>query len=558
MTMKRIGTGTALMVTVTTAAACVVAAAVFSPLFFALPPWQFWLVLLGGACALALIVRLALHRAVDRALREAAHALTLAGAGDHGARLPPSAGALARAFNDMQERLEASRSSTHAALEFQAMHDALTALPNRVLLMDRLSQAIRSAQRNHHGLAFMLADLDHFKEVNDTFGHPCGDIVLREAAARMRSAVRDSDTVARLGGDEFAFLLPTASDAQAMRIAAKIMRAFESPFEIEGNSIALAPSIGVALFPQHGDDAEALIRCADVAMYAAKHDHCGRMIYDKACDRHAVPYLAFRQELRNALAQGEMRLYYQPVIDLASRTVTGAEALARWHHPQRGVLGPDEFIPLAERTGLIRELTLWALETAARHGREWEGMGADLSIAVNLSAQNLHDAGLPETVDRIIAADGGRKTRLCLEITESAVMPGPARALDALNRLSAQGVRISIDDFGTGYSSLAYLKQLPVDELKIDRSFVTGMRHDSDDTVIVRSTIDLAHNIGLRVVAEGVEDQETCDLLASMHCDAAQGYHLARPMDLPDFMDWLRTRCSADGVMLPVFQAAGA
>ena len=216
-------------------------------------------------------------------------------------------------------------------------------------------------------------------------------------------------------------------------------------------------------------------------MYAAKRDHCGRTIYDQACDRHGTPHLAFRQELRSALAQGQMRLYYQPVVDLASRAVTGAEALARWHHPERGVLAPDEFIPLAERTGLIRELTLWALETVVRHGREWEGAGCDLRVAVNLSVQNLHDSALPETVDRLIAADDGHKTRLCLEITESAIMPGPARALDALNRLSAQGVRISIDDFGTGYSSLAYLKQLPVDELKIDRSFVTGMLHDSDD-----------------------------------------------------------------------------
>ena len=533
------GTRAALTVIVLAALLLLAAGFVMEPMA-GLPRRQFWLATLPLTPLLGLAAWLAVRVTIDRSLRAAARAVALAGAGDHSARLPEDGGdtgALARAFNEMQEGLEASQNRTHAALEFQAMHDALTGLPNRNLLMDRLAQAIRSAQRGHHCLALMLADLDHFKEINDTLGHPDGDLVLQQAAERMRRVVRESDTVARLGGDEFAFLLPTANDAQAMRIAAKVMQAFEQPFEIEGNAFTLSVSIGISVFPGHGEDGATLMRRADVAMYAAKRGQRGRALYEREYDRHGMRHLAFRNDLRAALAGDQMMLCYQPVVDLSTGAVTGVEALARWRHPARGLLYPDDFIPLAERMGLIKDLTLWVIDAAAGDCREWAALGLELRVAINLSAHNLHDAELPQIVERLIS---GQPARLRLEVTESAVMPGPSRALEALNRLSAQGVRISIDDFGTGYSSLSYLKQLPVDELKIDKSFVTGMVHDSDDAVIVRSTIDLAHNIGLRVVAEGVEDQATYELLQAMHCDAVQGYYLSRPVPARELIAWLR------------------
>ncbi|MGE0372472.1 MAG: putative bifunctional diguanylate cyclase/phosphodiesterase, partial [Gammaproteobacteria bacterium] len=425
-----------------------------------------------------------------------------------------------------------------AALRHQALHDALTGLPNRALLFDRIEHAIRGARRSHHPLALMITDLDHFKEINDTLGHPFGDLILQETARRMGAAMRSSDTVARLGGDEFALLLPATDAGDAVRIADKVMREIERPFELEGHSFMLGASIGIAMFPEHGDDASTLMRHADVAMYAAKREHCGHTVYRPELDRHSLEYLALKSELHTALESDQLKLCYQPVIDLQSGRVTGVEALTRWNHPTRGLLGPDEFIPLAERTGLIRGLTLWVLNTAARHSRTWAAHGLELRIAVNLSVHNLHDGGLPETIRGLIG--GGRPLQLRLEITETAIMPGSAHALEVLNRLSAQGVRISIDDFGTGYSSLAYLKRLPVDEVKIDKSFVSAMALDNDDAVIVRSTIDLAHNIGLRVVAEGVEDKVTYDLLAGMRCDSVQGFYISRPLEADALLAWLR------------------
>lgn len=432
------------------------------------------------------------------------------------------------------------RKQQMAALEYQALHDALTELPNRTLLHDRLEQAIRIARREGRPLALMIADLDHFKEINDSLGHHNGDVILQQVSSRMTAIIRSSDTVARLGGDEFAFLLPTADGEQARRIASKVVEALEQPFELQGHVFMLGASIGIAMFPDHGDDASTLMRCADVAMYAAKREHRGYAVYSDEQNQHSLQHLSLLSELRTALDSDQLSLCYQPVVDVQSGKVTGVEALARWRHPTRGILYPDDFIPLAERTGLIRSLTLWVLETAARDCREWSELGLELRVAVNLSVHNLHDADFPDHINRIIGTGTTPATRLRLEITESAVMPGPARALDVLNRLSAQGVRVSIDDFGTGYSSLSYLKQLPVDEIKIDKSFVTGMALDANDAVIVRSTIDLAHNMGLRVVAEGVEDRATYDMLVSLHCDAVQGYYVSTPLGGRELLEWLR------------------
>ncbi len=438
-------------------------------------------------------------------------------------------------IRDITERKEQIK-----ALEYQALHDALTGLPNRALLADRLQHAILSAQRNQTSLALLLTDLDHFKEINDTLGHHHGDLILKQVARRMRDLVRSSDTVARLGGDEFAILLPTADQNHARQVAEKIIQAVEQPFELEGQNFVLGASIGIALFPDHGDDGHTLLRCADVAMYSAKRKRRGYAIYQSEQDRHSVEQLALKRELHDAITQEQLMLYYQPVVDLQAGRVAGVEALARWYHPQRGILYPDDFIPLAEETGLIRTLTIWVLEEAARQSQEWSRLGLELRIAVNLSVHNLHDARFPDRIARILDVVEAHPTQLRLEITETAIMSGSSEALDILNRLSAQGVRISIDDFGTGYSSLSYLKQLPVDEIKIDKSFVIGMAVDNNDAVIVRSTIDLAHNIGLKVVAEGVEDENTYRLLAGLHCDAAQGYYMSEPLPVQELTRWLR------------------
>lgn len=536
-----IGMRTALIVALA-GTALVLMAALLAPLTGVEPARYLWLAL-PVPPLLGLVTWLVLRRDLSRQADMVVEALSRAGAGDHALRLAEGddeSGRVARAFNAMQLHIEADQSRTHAALEYQAMHDAVTGLPNRTLLMDRLGQAIRAAQRGGHRLALLLADLDHFKEINDTMGHHTGDRVLQQAAQRMRRVVRQSDTVARLGGDEFAFLLPTADADQAMRVAAKVARAFERPFDVEASSFSLGASIGVAVFPEHGADGSTLMRRADVAMYSAKRGHRGCALYSRELDRDSARYLALKNELRAAIAANQLMLAYQPVVELRSGAVTGVEALARWRHPTRGVLYPDDFIPLAERTGLIRDVTLWVIRTVSTHCREWSALGLELRVAVNLSAHNLYDAELPQVVDRLLLeGDHDRPVQLRLEITETALMPGPSRSLDVLNRLSAQGVRISIDDFGTGYSSLAYLKRLPIDELKIDKSFVTAMVHDSDDAAIVRSTIDLAHNLGLRVVAEGVEDEATYELLAGMHCDAVQGYYISRPVEAPALIEWL-------------------
>ncbi len=505
------------------------------------PLWQWaWApALLGGA-----IAGLWLRTRIISPLGQLSSAMTQAGAGDRtmkwSGREDAGIGEAGRAFNRMQEQLQTSETRMRAVLEYQILHDALTGLPNRTLLMDRMEQAILAARREHRHFTLLITDLDHFKEINDTLGHHCGDLLLEQAAERMKAVIRGSDTVARLGGDEFAFLLPTADSGQALRVAGKVLQELERPYEIGDRRFTLGASIGIATFPGDGEDSATLMRRADLAMYAAKRDRRGAVLYSDDLDRDSQQHLSLKNELRAAIDNDQLVLCYQPVIDLQSGRITGVEALARWRHPTRGLLYPDDFIPLAERTGLIRPLTLWVMKTAAGHAQAWARLGIELRIAVNLSVHSLHDAELPQTIDTIIGSGGAQAVSLRLEITETAIMPGPSQALGVLNRLSARGVRISIDDFGTGYSSLAYLKQLPVDEIKIDKSFVTGMIHDSDDAVIVRSTIDLAHNIGLRVVAEGVEDQATWDLLAGMHCDAVQGYFVSRPVEAGELLDWLQ------------------
>ena len=427
-----------------------------------------------------------------------------------------------------------------AALQHQALHDALTELPNRSLLSDRIRQSILLAQREHHQLALLVMDLDRFKDINDTLGHQYGDQVLQHVAERMRAALRESDTIARLGGDEFAILLPNTGLTQAKAIADKLLRTIDEPFQIAEQVLHVGGSIGITLFPQHGEDEVTLLQRADVAMYIAKREHRGAAVYDPSTDQYSLRNLALLGELRGAIERDQLLLHYQPKIDLKSGKVYGVESLVRWQHPEHGVMYPDEFVPLAEQTGLIANLTLWALKAALSICSQYHNDDMRLDVAVNLSVRNLQDPRFPNKVVQLVDEYCGDASRLRLEITETAIMADPGRTLEVLNRLNAMGIKLSIDDFGTGYSSLAHLKQMPVDELKIDKSFVTAMLEDESDAIIVRSIIDLAHNIGIKVVAEGVENQQIYDKLKEMGCDAVQGYYMCPPVTADDLLEWVR------------------
>jgi diguanylate cyclase (GGDEF)-like protein/PAS domain S-box-containing protein len=439
-----------------------------------------------------------------------------------------------------QKAAEAALVSQAELNEHQALHDALTGLANRTLFRDRIDQALRVRRRTQTRAAVLVMDLDGFKEINDSLGHAAGDELLVELGRRLTATLRDSDTVARLGGDEFGVLLPEAIVPEDVLAAVARMRgAIESPVTVQGLPLSLEASIGIALCPDDGNDVETLVRCADGAMYHAKREKLGWAFYDSNCIPQGTSRLTMVGELRRALDEHELVLHYQPKACLADGEVRSVEALLRWQHPARGLVPPDEFIPVAEQTGLIKPLTLYVIDEALQQARAWQESGVRLAAAVNLSARSLIDPDFPAQVAGLLERWNVDPNLLELEITESAMLTDPARTKEILQQLDAMRIRISIDDFGTGYSSLAYLKRLPVSEIKIDRSFVMNMDHDEDDATIVRSTIDLGRNLGLDVVAEGVETAETWDLLASLHCTAAQGYYLSRPIPGADLLAWM-------------------
>lgn len=438
------------------------------------------------------------------------------------------------------------RKRSEEQLRYQALHDVLTDLPNRTLLHDRLHQALAAARRHDKGLALLLLDLDRFKEVNDTFGHHCGDLLLRQVGIRLRSALRDSDTIGRLGGDEFAVIVPNVDAEGVMTVVQRLLGALREPFALTHQTFDIAASIGIAQYPDHGSDADILLQRADVAMYSAKRNGGGYAVYAAAEDPYSPSRLNLIAELRQAIESDQLLLHYQPVVHMASGRTDHVEALIRWRHPVHGLMIPDQFIPLAEHTGLIKPLSMWVLDQALRQCRAWHDAGLDIRVAVNLSARDLQDQNLIETVADQLAYWEVSPDRLEIELTESGVMSDSMRADRVLAGLHDIGVRLTIDDFGTGYSSLAHLKRLPMDAIKVDKSFVTSMASRRDDAFIVRAIIDLAHNLDLQVVAEGVETQETWNLLAGMGCDLAQGYFVGKPAHAGGCALWLQDPVGAD------------
>ncbi|MEM7569987.1 MAG: EAL domain-containing protein [Pseudomonadota bacterium] len=426
-------------------------------------------------------------------------------------------------------------------LEHQALHDALTGLPNRVLLNDRLDHAIKTATRAGEPMALLLIDLDDFKDVNDTLGHHVGDLLLVEIAERLKRPLRESDTVARLGGDEFAVLLPAATGKErAVDIAQRLRDAILEPVELsEDLSAFVGASIGVAMFPDHSSDAIRLMQCADVAMYCAKDGSDKIVLYNSEQDTNNLRSLTLSSSLRKAIDEEAVSLVFQPKLSLETNSIVSVEALARWNDPKLGIVEPEEFIAHAERTGQIRDLTTMLVGKAARQLARWRSAGITVSIAVNLSPRSLLDEGLPEKIETILRAHGVDGSSLTLEITETAIVLDPTKAQSILKGLSDLGLVLSIDDFGTGYSSLSILQQLPVQELKVDRSFVQHMLERQDDDAIVRSTIALAHSLNMTVVAEGVERQALIERLRALKCDYVQGYAISGALDEEAFTHWL-------------------
>ena len=427
-------------------------------------------------------------------------------------------------------------------LEHQALHDPLTDLPNRKLLHNRLQQELLRGERTSKQLVLIMTDLNHFKEINDTLGHHIGDLILQQSAERLFNIFRKTDTVARLGGDEFSILLPETNLEQAKVLTLRVLKSFSEPFTVENQSLNVDISIGLAEFPTHGNDVNILIQRADVAMYIAKQNKLGYSIYDPNKDTHSIGRLALMSELRDAIKTESLELYFQPKINISSNEVIGVEALLRWNHPQRGFIQPGEFIPLAEQTGLIKPLTQWVIEKAIMQCAEWEKKNIDLTISINLSIHNLHDPGLIQHIQNTLSKHQLSAEHLMLEITEGDIMSEPLRARETLKEIKETGIKLSIDDFGTGYSSLSYIKKLPIDEIKVDRSFVMEMTEDNDDDVIVLATIELAHNLGFEIVAEGVHDQRTWDRLKELKCDVAQGYYISKPLSATTFMAWLMNK----------------
>ena len=488
----------------------------------------------------AILAAMYFARGVIRPLRRLAEGAQKIEMGDYGAPVvieqDDEIGYLATAFNRMRTGI----AEREEKIIHQATHDGLTGLPNRTLFLDRLEHAIAAARRNGESVGMIMMDLDRFKEINDTLGHHFGDELLNEMGRRLTLSLRESDTVARLGGDEFGVNFNAKEPAHALEVARRISASLESPFILGGVSIDVDASIGIAIYPLHAEDAGSLMKRADIAMYDAKKNHTAIALYEAGRDEHSIRRLSLLSELRQAVQRDELELHYQPNISIHTGRAAYAEALVRWNHPSHGMMMPDEFIPLAEQSGSISALTKWVLRKAIQECAQWTARGTPMIVAVNLSPLDLFDSELPNYITGLLTEAALPASWLVLEITETAIMRDPAYALKILRDLKERGIRLSIDDFGTGYSSLAHLKRLPVDELKIDKSFVINLSSQStDDAVIVRSTIELGHNMGLTVIAEGVETVESLDILTRLGCDMAQGYYMSPPLPHSELLKWI-------------------
>lgn len=494
----------------------------------------------GAAVLFVVLVYILISRTVLTPIKKIADGISAEGRQIESIDLPSKSSheifSLITAYNTMRRQIYRRQT----ALEYQALHDPLTGLPNRALLQDRLDQSIQQAKRHHTNIAFMLLDLDRFKDINDTLGHGIGDQVLQEISSRLNHCLRTSDTVARLGGDEFAIVCPDIDTTQASAFIEKVIGKIGSSIIIGEHNLYVGVSVGIALFPEDGIDSDILMRHADIAMYDAKRHKKGYSFFHSGQDELSTDKLSLLGDLKDELRQptGRLSLYYQPQINLQSGAIHSTEALLRWDHPKKGMLPPDEIIPISEQSGMIKELTTWTLEQAIKDCKDWISDGLSFNVSVNLSVWNLQDPELPGHIQRLLDHYELAPARLTLEITESAVMSDPVHARTVLTKLGDMGIQLDIDDYGTGFSSLAYLKLLPVNGLKIDKSFVIEMEEDENDKIIVQSTIDLAHNLNLIVIAEGVETASALASLKQHRCDYAQGYFIARPMAEAAFRKW--------------------
>jgi diguanylate cyclase (GGDEF)-like protein len=487
------------------------------------------------------IIGLLLARGIAGPVREITAAARRGAAGDYSPIAPDArkdeVGDLATAFRAMQEGVAANMSK----MTERAHRDALTGLPTRVLFADRLDQAIAAGARAGTPVAVLVLNLDHFEYVNETLGHSIGDALLREVAARLRSVVRRAtDSVARIGGDEFAILMSGSRLSDAQRVAEAVARALEVKMTLDGHVVDVRASIGVAVCPDHGHDPEKLLQRADVAMHAAKRDQLKIVMWDDRYDENGGKRLALMSDLKKAVDNDELALIYQPRVALGECGEHFVEALVRWQHPARGLVPPSEFVPLAEQTGYIRTITQWVLGRAIAQCAEWRNRGLPMNVSVNISACDLIDSDLPARLAQLFEHEGCSAQWLTLEVTENAIVGEPGHALKNLERLHELGCKLALDDYGTGYSTLAYLRRLPLDELKIDKSCTMGMTTDASDALIVRSTIELAHKLGLTVIAGGVEDEATLEQLRALGCDGVQGFLLSRPLDADDVPSWVR------------------
>lgn len=448
-----------------------------------------------------------------------------------------------RSEQDHKELVELNAKLVEANKELEnlALYDHLTGIPNRSLIHDRIEQSILRAKRDCSKVSILMVDLDHFKEINDTLGHDIGDKLLQRVCDRLRKILRGPDTLGRLGGDEFAVIAPNASSDTATLIANNLLKGLEEPFALESQYFSIAASIGIATYPEHGEDVSTLLKRADVAMYVAKRAKSGYFVYDSSEDQHSPARLALMHDLRKSISNNEMLLHYQPKVDISAGLITGVEALARWPHPDQGMFPPEFFIPIMEQTGLIRPFTAWVLNEAINQCARWRKNNLDLSISINLSMHNLRDPEFPQLVCDLLSKWEVAPESLILEITESVVMGDNRQVPEVLTLLSQEGIQFSIDDFGTGYSSLTHLKKLKVNELKIDKSFIAGMQNNKDDEIIVRSTIDLGHNLGLRIVAEGVETEDTLKQLKDMGCELFQGHLVSKALPSDDLTEFAKT-----------------